>query len=73
MAIREMVTCTRCGKTEPVTFRTRIGVRRLLFREHGTRDWGAFGVETGVFTKSIDLCESCWKDFEEFVYEYKED
>ena len=66
MAIREMVTCERCGKTEPVTLRTRIDTRRLFYGERG----GIFGF---TFTKHIDLCESCWKDFEQFVYRYKAD
>jgi hypothetical protein len=67
VAIREMVTCTRCGKTEPVTLRTRICVRRLFFTDNGKLHFGEDKSVSMPFTKSIDLCEDCWNDFKRFL------
>lgn len=70
MPTRMMMKCTRCGKVEPYTIYSSIHAHRLMFSKLCRF---RFGMHEGPEGEVVDLCKDCWKDFEEFVYKYKED
>ena len=65
MPVKETIVCTRCGAEAPYSMSNRIKMSRLVFSEVH------YGIFDALTEHTIDLCNDCKRDFEEFVYRYK--